>query len=827
MATILIVDDQPTNREYLVTLLGYGEHRLLQALDGAQGLEVVRAERPDLVIADILMPNMDGYEFVRRLRAEPAIAATPVIFCTAHYHEREAQALAAACGVSHLLTKPCEPEVVLRTVGAALEAGPVPLPSLPVEFDRDHLSLLTDKLSEKAGELKRVNERLTPLVDLGLDLGSERDPSRLLQSFCHRAREVIGARYAVVAVLNGEGRPLRHCITSGLDPATAGHLASIDPGQGVLGTLLVERGCCRLVNPGGDAGQLGLSSAFPTFHSLLAASLVSPTRIYGWLCLLDKLGGDDFSPEDERLASIVAAQVGRIYENGSLYADVLRHAAELEREVGERKRAEQALRESEEQVRLLLNSTGEAIYGIDLAGRCTFCNDACLRLLGYGDVRDLLGKDMHRLVHHTRRDGMPYPVEECPIVRTVRQGAGTHAENEVLWRADGSSFPAEYWSYPMRRGERVVGAVVTFLDISERRRVEEELRTLNAALENAVEGIARLDTRVRYLAVNRAYAAMLGYQPEELVGLDWQSTVHPRDLERVRATHQCMLSEGRAEVEVLAVRKDRSVFWAQIVMVKANEDQGQWRGHYCFMKDVSNRKQAEQALEQYAARLQALSRQLVQVQEEERRHLARELHDEIGQVLATVNFHLHAARGLAGPAALPRLDECATLLQQAGEQLRSLALELRPTMLDVLGLEAALRWLAERHQQRTGCAVQVVGHLSGPAPPPDLAIACFRVAQEALTNVVRHASARHVWIELSQGDSLLELVVRDDGVGFDVPATQQQAARCGNFGLLGMAERVQLLGGRLDVESQPGHGTRIRASFPLTPRSDDPPDPEE
>ncbi len=235
-------------------------------------------------------------------------------------------------------------------------------------------------------------------------------------------------------------------------------------------------------------------------------------------------------------------------------------------------------------------------------------------------------------------------------------------------------------------------------------------------------------------------------------------------------------------------------------------------------QDVTELRQAEQTLQQYAARLQALSRRLLEVQEAERRHLARELHDEFGQLLSAVNLHLHAARGLAGEAARPRLDECATLLQQAGEQVRSLALELRPTMLDTLGLAAALRWLAEQHQQRTGIEVQVVGHLSGPAPPPELAIACFRVAQEALTNVVRHAEAQHVWIELNQDDNGVELVVRDDGVGFDVLATQQQAFQRGSLGLLGMAERVQLLRGRLDMESQPGHGTRIRAVFPLEQR---------
>ncbi len=146
--------------------------------------------------------------------------------------------------------------------------------------------------------------------------------------------------------------------------------------------------------------------------------------------------------------------------------------------------------------------------------------------------------------------------------------------------------------------------------------------------------------------------------------------------------------------------------------------------------------------------------------------------------------------------------------------MRNLALQLRPTTLDVLGLEATLRQLADQHQQRTGAEVQFVGHLSETALSGELAIACVRVAQEALTNIVRHAAAQHVWIELSQSESVLELVVRDDGQGFEKSTIQEQAAHRGRLGLLGMRERVQILGGSLEVDSQPGLGTRIRATFP-------------
>jgi signal transduction histidine kinase len=134
-------------------------------------------------------------------------------------------------------------------------------------------------------------------------------------------------------------------------------------------------------------------------------------------------------------------------------------------------------------------------------------------------------------------------------------------------------------------------------------------------------------------------------------------------------------------------------------------------------------------------------------------------------------------------------------------------------MLETSGLDATLRWLAQQHQQRTRIEVEVVDYSNGVSG--EVAIACFRVAQEALTNVVRHAQAQHAWLELSKRESTVELVVRDDGVGFDVTTARERAARNGRLGLLGMSERVQILGGSLEVDSQPGRGTRIRASFPL------------
>jgi len=181
------------------------------------------------------------------------------------------------------------------------------------------------------------------------------------------------------------------------------------------------------------------------------------------------------------------------------------------RDITEQKQAEEALQASEARVRLIVDSIPEGIYGLDLRGNCTFANAACVRLLGYERQEDLLGKNMHSLIHHTRADGTPYPVTHSRIYTAFQTGQGVYVDNEVLWRADGASFPAEYWAYPVQQGEFVVGGVVTFIDITERRRVEEEMRrtavrtTLLAEVSHALakagfEVPVVLETAARYIA---------------------------------------------------------------------------------------------------------------------------------------------------------------------------------------------------------------------------------------------------------------------------------------------------------------------------------------
>lgn len=166
----------------------------------------------------------------------------------------------------------------------------------------------------------------------------------------------------------------------------------------------------------------------------------------------------------------------------------------------QRRKTERALKESVAQTKLLLNSAAEGIYGLDLEGNCTFCNPACLRLLGYDNEIELMGKNLHEMIHHTRADGSHYPSEDCQICHAYLYNSEVHLEDEVLWRIDNSSFPVEYWSYPLRKGDKTVGAVVSFLDITDRKLAEQKIKEINLELDAFVYTVSH-DLRTPISAV--------------------------------------------------------------------------------------------------------------------------------------------------------------------------------------------------------------------------------------------------------------------------------------------------------------------------------------
>ncbi len=338
MARILIVDDRAINREYLATVLRYGGHSLLEASDGEEGLECVRGARPDLVITDILMPSMDGYEFVRRIRADPDLAATRIIFYTAHFLEREARALAESCGVLHVISKPVEPEKALSTVEEALGA---PASSVVAEiaegFDREHQRLVTDKLAKKNEELRQANLRWEELLETTLRLVTEQRPS--IEDCCRSARQIVGAKYGGIGIAVPGEPELKSFITSGWSAEENAGLPSLR--EGLLHDIFANNKAMRL--GAGDPGleSLGLPANHPHVESLLAVPIALQGRVLGFLYLANKIGQEEFTDGDQRIALSLAAPLAVFYGNARLLQEVRMRAEESERSMEVHKRLEQ------------------------------------------------------------------------------------------------------------------------------------------------------------------------------------------------------------------------------------------------------------------------------------------------------------------------------------------------------------------------------------------------------------------------------------------------------------------------------------------------------
>ncbi|MBV9469431.1 MAG: response regulator [Abitibacteriaceae bacterium] len=226
------------------------------------------------------------------------------------------------------------------------------------------------------------------------------------------------------------------------------------------------------------------------------------------------------------------------------------------------------------------------------------------------------------------------------------------------------------------------------------------------------------------------------------------------------------------------------------------------------------------------SQLHGYNQRLLEMQEAERRHLAHELHDEVGQALTAVKINLQAGQKLADAPTLSaptlnastlsaHLEEGIGIVERALHQVRDLSLNLRPAMLDDFGLIETLSWYADRRARGLGMTTRFSVQVTASRFSPAVETACFRIAQEAMTNALKHAQAKRFEIELREHDQELELVLRDDGIGFDLPTVRQRIRRGTSLGVLCMEERARLIGGRLEIISQQHRGTEVRGYFPL------------
>jgi PAS domain S-box-containing protein len=483
------------------------------------------------------------------------------------------------------------------------------------------------------------------------------------------------------------------------------------------------------------------------------------------------------------------------------------------RDVSDRRQAEEALRDSEERHRLIAELTSDYVYDLHFAtdgsNRLAFATQGFTRVTGY-TVEELERLGGWKVFIHP--DDLPRTLAALP-----RRMSGGPEVDEIRIRTKGGQtrwirFSTHAIRNPDGRPVRMLGAVQ---DITERRHAEELLREsqerFQAFMDNGPALTWVKDEAGRFVYVNRPYEQRFGRKREELLGRG-MSQIWPADLaRRFDETHRAVLAAGRVleSIDEIPEPSGGTSFWRTFRFPFRDASGTQYAGGISV--EITEQKQAEERLQESSRRLQALSAHLMHVQEQERRHLARELHDEVGQVLTGLRFALDTAGRLPAAQLPAALGEAQALVRELAGKVRDLSLRLRPSMLDDLGLLPTLLWHLERYTAQTGVRVAFEHHGLGQRLAPAVETAAYRIVQEALTNVARHAGVAHCAVAARFEDGGLHLAVADEGGGFD-PACRQRDGTGG--GLSGMRERAVLVGGQLEVHSQPAGGTRVTAYLP-------------
>jgi signal transduction histidine kinase len=359
------------------------------------------------------------------------------------------------------------------------------------------------------------------------------------------------------------------------------------------------------------------------------------------------------------------------------------------------------------------------------------------------------------------------------------------------------------------------------MDITERVRTEDILGATHAFQQSIIDGVPEpimvIGADYRVQLMNRAAREFSSSGTDTSQPLFCYQISHQREAPCEGIGHPCPLEKVRESGQPVTVVHEHlhangERRFVEVIAAPLWGSDGTFQGIIESIRDVTERVQAEEALQQYAERLRALSAQLAEVAEAERQRLARELHDQVGQNLTALGINLNIIRTqmpeTAGVLVRSRLDDSLSLVEQTTQRIRDVMADLRPPVLDDYGVVAALHWYGEQFAGRTGIAVAVEGKEPVPRLAARVENALFRIAQEALINVAKHAQATQVTATVVAEDGTLRLVVADDGVGFD-PAHLSEPEAGRGWGLLIMTERAEAIGGHCSIESAPGQGTQV------------------
>jgi PAS domain S-box-containing protein len=659
---ILIVDDTLTNLEVLFGCLTNAGFRILVAEDGESAIENAKYALPDLILLDILMPGVDGFETCRRLKADEATAEIPVIFMTA-LTETVDKVKGFSLGAVDYITKPFQQEEVLARVKTHVN-----LRHLTQQL-REQNTRLEQEIQErqrKEEALSESEERFRLLVEKVKDYAIFMlDPSGRIVSWNsgaerikgYRADEIIGqsfSRFYPEAEIQ-RGRPQRLLAIAAAEGQVQDEGWRIrKDGSRFWADIVITalrdeagnlRGFTKVTRDITDRkrAEEALRKSTQEIHDLYNNApcgyhsidehgtfvRINDTEL-NWLGYTrdEVIGKKKFSdfltpesiqsfqenfPRFKERGWLRELEFHLIRKDGTilpvlLNATAIRDAVDhfiMSRstvfDISDRKRAEEALRESEERFHQAFENAAIGMALVSLDGHWLQVNRSLCEMFGYSE-QELLATTFQAVTHpDDLQIGLNYfqqmlsgEIRSCQFEKRY-----LHKLGHTVWAMLSSSIIRDGQNRPLYVVSQIEDITDAYRQAALRKQAEEELRNLSKALESAVEGIAQLDTQGCYIKINPAYASILGYQAEELVGMNWQQTIYPDELETIEAAYQRMLIDGKAEFEARALRKDGTAFDKQVVMVKAYDQQQRFIGNYCFMKDVSDRREIERLKDEF------------------------------------------------------------------------------------------------------------------------------------------------------------------------------------------------------------------------------------
>ncbi len=479
----------------------------------------------------------------------------------------------------------------------------------------------------------------------------------------------------------------------------------------------------------------------------------------------------------------------------------------IAQDITERQQAQDELRTQKEILEKIFDHLPVMITFTDRAGRTKLVNQEWEHTLGWSQ-EEIRAGDLDILA-----ECYPDPHYRSKVMQFLKVANGEWHDFKTRTR-DGNTIDTTWARVQLSDGTTIgIGK-----DISERKRTEQALQQAEQRyrelFENAKDATYVHDLNGRYTSLNRAAEKLSGYSRDEIIGRNFGDFVAPEFLKEMRENIcKKLRKEGETTYEVEVITKD-----GRRVPVEVSSclifDEGVPVGVQGTARNIEERRRAEEALRSYA-------RQLILAQETERQIIARELHDQVGQMLTAIRINLETirvSRDIAETTTL--INEGVAVVDQAIQQVRELSFTLRPSLLDDLGLTSALRWYVDRYAQRTGISARTsVSPESQSRFTREIETACFRIAQEALTNVARHARAESVCVDVRTTNGEVAIMIKDDGIGFD-PHSLAKSVALNRLGLRGMEERAHLLGGKLEIKSAPNKGTEVRAHFPNVNKKD-------